>query len=407
LAATFAGVEFAGVAFVGVAFAGAAFAFEALAFATIFGAAIFAGPLLGTAFTVALFTVGLCADLCDFGLADAGVAFGVAFARFDSVANRAGRPLPTFAAAFDGSAEEARVLFAVLLGARSGAGAGRLAWVPDLMSSDSRGLGGLPQRARKNTRAPSPCHCSCLAPSFLARRPRWGSARTEKAILLDQLRTRVLAPFALAVALSACIVPEAGKPSSDPARPDKRIVWDGDLYSDSFDLGRTRGGPPPRHAQHWVHCAGDGCRATLAVTSNGRDASHGLEFHGEGSGWMGFGFAWAGYNRQWATLDVSPFEHLSFWMRVALRSGTLGDLNVSLHNPDQGSQAGSARLSEYVPGDLADGQWHRVLVPLRALAASEPKLDLRRVWDFALGSDGGARSFDIYLDELAFEGRGK
>lgn len=216
-----------------------------------------------------------------------------------------------------------------------------------------------------------------------------------------------MAPAALAVALTACIVPEAGKPSSDPARPDKRVVWDGDLYADSFDLGRTRGGPPPRHAQQWVHCAGEGCHVTLAVNSSGRDASHGLQFHGAGSGWMGFGFAWAGYNRVWATLDVSPFEYLSFWVRVALSSGTLGDLSVSLHNPGQGSQPGSAQLSQYVQGDLADGLWHHVLVPLRILSASEPKLDLRRVWDLGLGSNGSARAFDIYLDEIAFEGRAK
>jgi hypothetical protein len=216
------------------------------------------------------------------------------------------------------------------------------------------------------------------------------------------MRWRARAALLTVGGLAGCIVPAANRAGPEP-RSNELIVWDGDLYADDFQLGFTRGAPPPRRAQHWAHCNGDGCVSTLSVGSNGH-AGKGIEFHGEGPGWIGFGFAWAGWNRR-STLDVSRYQGLSFWLRVALHSGSLGDTSVGLHCPDQGNRPGEVPLASFAAADFADGQWHRIVVPLSAFAAREPALDLRRVWDFGVGSWGGARSFDLYVDEIAFEER--
>jgi hypothetical protein len=217
------------------------------------------------------------------------------------------------------------------------------------------------------------------------------------------MRGHALAALMSIGGFAGCIQQGANHASSQQSA-NELVVWDGDLYADEFSLGFTRGAPPPRRAQHWVHCDSDGCVSTLSVGAYGH-AGNGLQFHGEGTGWMGFGFAWSGFDRRQPPLDASRYQGLSFWLRVALHAGSLGSTSVGLHSVDQGKRSGVVSLASVGAEDLADGKWHRIVVPLSALSAKDPNLNLRRLRDFDLGSQGGTRSFDLYLDEIALEER--
>jgi hypothetical protein len=235
----------------------------------------------------------------------------------------------------------------------------------------------------------------------------------------DAPSRRLIGPsFTAAVILSSCLAPppecppgtaraepapEAAAAASAPAAPsepvksgDKVVIWDGDEHG-----GTAKG---------WQDCdkKADGCKATLTpAASIGRDGSVGLRFHGEGPGWIGGGWNWQGWWPADAGTDISGYKSLVFWFRIeAANKDEAPDpnsINVSLKcssNKEKG-QSKSIPTAKFVDGDVLDGQWHQVTVPIDALmnGAFDPKT----AWEFVFGTwSGSPRKFDIIFDDIQF-----
>jgi hypothetical protein len=56
-------------------------------------------------------------------------------------------------------------------------------------------------------------------------------------------------------------------------------------------------------------------------------------------------------------------------------------------------------------GDFADGQWHRVVVPVADLLYGDgSQFDPKTAWELRVGAwSATARDYNIYVDDIAFE----
>ena len=176
-------------------------------------------------------------------------------------------------------------------------------------------------------------------------------------------------------------------PLTVAARDDQRTVWDGE---------RLAGGLP------WVSPAGglNFLRAQSDEVHSGRVA---LEFHGEGSGYIGCGWNWFGWWPQDAGVDIRTYRNLRFWAKLV--SDAPHDFMVMLGSNNK-EISGEVSLLEYCP-DLADGAWHEVVIPLDDIyAAKKTNFDPRRVWEFQVrGWEPLARSFSLLIDDIGFDNR--
>jgi hypothetical protein len=173
------------------------------------------------------------------------------------------------------------------------------------------------------------------------------------------------------------------------------MVWDGD------GVGQT--------AKGWTDCdKKPNCKVALVPAPNtGRNGSTSLKFHGEGAGWIGGGWNWFGWYPPTAGLDISGYKHLTFWMRIDAKGESAPDLSaitVSLRCSNGGKDSASAALDRYAKG-AADGEWHKVSVPISALRRGPGKdFDPHTAWEFVVGEwSATPKAFDIYFDEIGFE----
>lgn len=206
-------------------------------------------------------------------------------------------------------------------------------------------------------------------------------------------------PPGSAPAEAAPVAAEASAPAapSAPVKPgDKVVIWDGDEHGGS--------------AKGWQDCdkKAEGCKATMApAPSVGRDGSVGLRFHAEGPGWIGLGWNWHGWWPEDAGTDISGYKNLVFWLRIEAASKDEApdpnSLNVSLKcssNKEKG-QSKSIPTAKFVDGDVLDGQWHQVTVPIDAMM--NDVFDPKTAWEFVFGSwSGTPRKFDVIIDDIQF-----
>jgi hypothetical protein len=142
----------------------------------------------------------------------------------------------------------------------------------------------------------------------------------------------------------------------------------------------------------------------------GRNDSIGLQFSGKGPGWVGGGWNLFGWWPPEAGHDISAYKHFVLWMKVVAKSPDLapeiGALNISLRcsSKKEGCESRSAELKKYVKGNLLDGQWHEIVIPLVAIA--KPGFDTKSMSEIVLSTWAGVpKEFQIYLDDMAFENR--
>lgn len=187
-------------------------------------------------------------------------------------------------------------------------------------------------------------------------------------------------------------------PAAGPAT-DRLVIWDGDKVG---------------AGQSWADCTKKElkCKSVLSKTAGtGANGSTGMKWHGEGPDWMGAGWNWLGWWPQDGGTDISPFKNLSFQMKVEAKSPDLAPdpdalgVGITCSNKTLKSCT-TARLSphKYV-ADFADGQWHKIVIPIDDLLVGEGiQFDKKVAWEFDFNEWSGApRDFTVYVDDIAFE----
>lgn len=173
------------------------------------------------------------------------------------------------------------------------------------------------------------------------------------------------------------------------------MIWDGD----------TVGGK----AQGWSDCDDKPkCKTKLGpVAGEGVDGSMALHFHGEGPKWIGMGWNWFGWWPKDAGIDISPYDTLTFSMRVVSpdpkNAPTPASMTVALRCSAGEKNSASVSLEKYLKNP-ADGKWHEVSVPLAEFyKGKEGKLfDPKSAWELNFGTwASNSRTFDVYLDNIA------
>lgn len=188
----------------------------------------------------------------------------------------------------------------------------------------------------------------------------------------------------------------AGAASGPVAAGSRVVIWDGD------EAGTG--------AQGW-----DGCdqKATCKVKVGsepeaGLNGSNGIRFHGEGPGWIGIGWNLFGWYPPDAGVDLSPYSHLTFQIRVQAKSPAdapePGAVNVLLGCSRNKFDSAAVPVEKYGKG-FTDGKWHKVSIPISAFAkGAGAKFDLQSFWEFRISTWAGSpRNFDIYVDDIAAE----
>lgn len=195
---------------------------------------------------------------------------------------------------------------------------------------------------------------------------------------------------------AAAAGPEAGANAAGPVATGSRLVmWDGD------EVGTG--------AQEWKECDGKpSCNVKVSVDSGtGINKTNSLKFHGEGSGWIGMGWNLFGWYPENAGVDISPYTHLTFQIRVESKSPDTavdpGSVTTLLGCSRNKKDSATITLEKFAKG-FSDGKWHKVSIPISALQKGAAQFDLQSVWEFRLSVWSGApRYFDIYVDDLAAE----
>ncbi len=200
------------------------------------------------------------------------------------------------------------------------------------------------------------------------------------------------APAAPAAAAGAAAAPVASAPAAAGSR---LVIWDGD---------GAGGG-----AQGWDSCdKKPECATKLGPDSgSGVNGSTALKFHAEGPGWLGMGWNLFGWYPETAGVDISPYSHLTFQIRVDAKSAEAAPeyfgLSLGCSNKNKKDSADVA-IERYAKA-FADGKWHKIEIPISALTKGPgAQFDLQSFWEFRLHTwTGTPKNFDIYIDDIAVE----
>ena len=185
--------------------------------------------------------------------------------------------------------------------------------------------------------------------------------------------------------------------SGPVATGSKLMIWDGDNAGTG--------------AQGWDSCdQKPACQVKAAMAPGvGVDGSNGLKFHGEGSGWIGMGWNLFGWYPENAGVDLSPYTHLTFQVKVDMKPAADGARDpgaaaVLLGCSRNKFDSTDAPIDKFMKG-FADGQWHKVSIPVSTFTKGKgAKFDPTSFWEFRISTWGGTpRTFDIIIDDIAAE----
>jgi len=171
---------------------------------------------------------------------------------------------------------------------------------------------------------------------------------------------------------------------------DKHVVWDGDKFAHGLSWAS------PQSPLIFI-------KSQMEEAHNGKVA---LEFHGEGSGFIGGGWNWHGWYPPNAGTDISKYANLSFWIKV--QGENPQGLTVSLTCSSSKKATDPLSAWEYVGDnvDIMDGNWHEVVIPLKDMYAKGGEFDPRSAWEIDLNSWAPQkRAFSIFIDEIGFDNR--
>jgi hypothetical protein len=188
------------------------------------------------------------------------------------------------------------------------------------------------------------------------------------------------------------------------------VIWDGarirprnigfgrDGHIDFWDGGKG-----------WADCDSKPCKAELAAKSGaGVDGKKGLRFHAEGLGWAGGGWGWFGWYPPTAGTDLSPYNELTFLIRVGAKSPEAAPdpARVGVQLACSTGKRTTARVMVHdYDGYFDDGNWHKIVIPMVDLRKGDgAEFDPTTAWEFQLSTwSVTPRDFDIYIDQIAVE----
>jgi hypothetical protein len=185
-------------------------------------------------------------------------------------------------------------------------------------------------------------------------------------------------------------------PAGPVATGTRLVIWDGD--------GTGTG------AQGWESCdKPPNCQAKVgADPAGGANGSAGLKMHGEGAGWIGIGWNLFGWYPETAGIDLSPYSHLTFQIRVEAKSPQdapdPGAVGILLGCSKTKKDSATLTVERFAKG-FTDGKWHKVAMPISAFTKGPgAQFDLQSFWEFRISTwSGTPRNFNIYIDDLAAE----
>ena len=200
-----------------------------------------------------------------------------------------------------------------------------------------------------------------------------------------------------AAAAATNAAPAVSAPAASPpaAAGSKLAIWDGD---------GAGGG-----AQGWDSCdKKPECKTKLGPDSgSGVGGSTALKFHGEGPGWLGMGWNLFGWYPETAGIDISPYSHLTFQIRVDAKSPDAAPeyLGLSLGTSNKNGKDSADMAIEKYAKAFADGKWHKIEIPISALTkGAGAQFDLTSFWEFRLHTwTGTPKNFNIYIDDITVE----
>jgi hypothetical protein len=202
-------------------------------------------------------------------------------------------------------------------------------------------------------------------------------------------------PAAAAPGTAAAAAKDPG-PAASVAPGGRLVVWDGD----SAGTG----------AQGWESCdKAPSCKSKAGADSgSGTNGSTGLKFHGEGPGWIGMGWNLFGWYPETAGVDLSPYSHLTFQIRVVAKSPAdapdPGSVGILLGCSRNKNDSATVTVERHAKG-FTDGKWHKVEIPIASFKkGAGAKFDLESFWEFRISTwSGTPRNFDIYVDDITAE----
>jgi len=168
---------------------------------------------------------------------------------------------------------------------------------------------------------------------------------------------------------------------------EKKIVWDGDKFAHGL------GWAAPQKPFIYLK----------PQTEEAKSGKVALEFHGDGSGWMGGGWNWHGWYPEGSGTDTTGFRNLSLWMKVG--GDDPGGVGLMLLDSTHKKQTKAVNAQAYCP-EVLDGNWHEVVIPLADIYKDAPAANPQRVWQLDISSWAPKeRKFSIYIDDIGFDNR--
>jgi len=185
-------------------------------------------------------------------------------------------------------------------------------------------------------------------------------------------------------------------PAPSAANGTRLVIWDGD--------GAGAG------AQGWESCdKAPNCVAKVGPDSGaGVNGSTGLKLHGEGPGFIGMGWNLFGWYPENAGVDLSPYSHLAFQIRVEAKSADEapdpGSVGVLLGCSRNKNDSSTVTVERYAKG-FEDGKWHKVAIPIATFVKGPgAKFDLGSFWEFRIATwSASPRHFDLFIDDITAE----
>jgi len=210
---------------------------------------------------------------------------------------------------------------------------------------------------------------------------------------------------------------EAGEGASSTAGGRRLVIWDGgNIAPRVVGVGRAGRLDFWDGGKGWADCdSKPECNAALVASPGvGVEGHKGLKFHGSGTGWIGCGWSWFDWYPPTAGTDLSSYTRLTFQIRVEAVSpdASPDTAHVDVSLVSSGGRGTSARVPLHrYDASFDDGKWHRVCVPLAALAGKPfaggndgTPFDPRAVWEFRLSTWSPThRDFNVYIDRIAAE----
>jgi len=185
-------------------------------------------------------------------------------------------------------------------------------------------------------------------------------------------------------------------PSEPVANGSRLVIWDGD--------GAGAG------AQGWESCdKAPNCEAKVGPDpGSGLNGSNGLKLHGKGPGFIGMGWNIFGWYPETAGVDLTPYTHLTFQIRVQAKSPDdapdPGSVGVLLGCSRSKKDSATASVERYAKG-FEDGKWHKISIPISTfIKGNGAQFDLQSFWEFRIATwSASPRNFELYVDDIAAE----